>query len=231
MRASFFWLLKSLENSPEPGRLIHPMHGMNALAENEEDSNLMLLTAEGDVGAFSRLYIRYANMVYSIALNILGEPEEARDVQQQVFLNLYRKASLYSPEKGKPGAWLTTLTTNQSLSRLRQIKSHRSVRERYFLESTCQEDLKQTGGGYEWDELQLLHWAMAQLAPQEAEVIQLAYFGGLTHSEISTKLSLPLGSTKSRIRRTMVKLRSIMEGMIHASSLETAESSGGFWCQ
>ncbi len=193
---------------------------MNTHPRNIEDSRLVELTADGDPLAFTELYDRHSTLVFSIALKILADREEARDVLQQVFLKLLKKASLYSPEKGKPAAWLAAMTRNQSLDRLRQIKSSRSLGEKLYIEMGGPENSnhpEQTHTHYS-DELDLLHGAMAALRPEEIHVLHLAYFGGLSQSEIAGKLSQPLGSVKARIRRALYKLRASLDGVIHEDS-------------
>lgn len=197
---------------------------MNTHPRNIEDSRLMELTADGDSLAFTELYDRHSTLVFSVALKILADREEARDVVQQVFLKLIKKASLYSPEKGKPAAWLAAMTRNQSLDRLRQIKSSRSLGEKLYIEMGGSKNAGhpvETHPHYS-DELDLLHGAMAALRPEEIHVLHLAYFGGLSQSEIAGKLSQPLGSVKARIRRALYKLRASLDGVMN-------EDSGPVW--
>ena len=135
----------------------------------------MELTADGDSLAFTELYDRHSTLVFSVALKILADREEARDVVQQVFLKLIKKASLYSPEKGKPAAWLAAMTRNQSLDRLRQIKSSRSLGEKLYIEMGGSKNAGhpvETHPHYS-DELDLLHGAMAALRPEEIHVLHL----------------------------------------------------------
>ncbi len=198
---------------------------MNAHPQEIQDSRLVQLTADGDPLAFTELYDRHSTLVFSVALKILADREEARDVLQQVFLKLLKKASLYSPAKGKPAAWLAAMARNQSLDRLRQIKCSRSLGEKLYIEMGGSEnpsDPEQTYAHYS-DELDLLHGAMAALRPEEIHVLHLAYFGGLSQSEIAGKLSQPLGSVKARIRRALCKLRASLDGVMN----EGAGPAGG----
>ena len=159
-------------------------------------------------------------MVFSIGLKMLENREEAGDVVQQVFLRLHHKACLYTPEKGRPAAWLAAITRNQCLDRLRQIKSRRSLSEKLFVEATLAAHPSPPGGGYASysDEVDLLHGAMAALRPEEAHVLHLAYFGGFSQTEISAALAQPLGSVKARIRRALAKLRTSLEGILEQHS-------------
>ena len=197
---------------------------MNSPSTAPHELKLLKLTADGDALAFTELYDRHSTLVFSIALKILADREEASDVLQQVFLKLHRKAALYSPDKGKPASWLAAMTRNQSLDRLRQIKSRRSLHEKLYYEATVAEPPAQPSEGYARysDEVDLLHGALSELRPDEVHVLHLAYFGGLSQTEISVALAQPLGSIKARIRRALVKLRIALHGIVeqHAASPE-----------
>ena len=170
---------------------------------------LLRLTAEGDAGAFTELYDQHSGLVFSIALRILEDREEAKDVVQQVFLKMLMKAGLYSPDKGRPAAWLGTMTRNQSLDRLRYLKGQRLLGEKLCLEGHGAGTPDQRGGRFAQyeDELVELHGAIAALRPEESQVLHLAYFNGLSQTEIAIRLGQPLGSIKARIRRALIKLR------------------------
>ncbi len=192
---------------------------MNFPSEATEDCRLVQLTADGDAQAFTELYDRHSTLVFSVALKILADRDEARDVLQQVFLKLFKKASLYNPDKGKPAAWLAAMTRNQSLDRIRQIKARRSLDETLYQEAAAENLHLTERYAADSDEVGLLHGAMAALRPDEIHVLHLAYFGGLTQSEISEKVGKPLGSVKALIRRALLKLRSSLDGMIQPDSL------------
>ncbi len=188
---------------------------MPCYIDEGDDRILVQRTADGDSAAFTAMYARHSPLVYSIAWRILEDREEASDVLQQVFLKFHQKAALYSAEKGRPAAWLAALARNQSVDQLRRIKSRRLLGERL-----CQEvvpalvSAPDHGNAHFFDEVELLHGAMAALRPEEVHVLQLAYFGGLSQTEISQQLSQPLGSIKARIRRALVKLRSALKGIV-----------------
>lgn len=198
---------------------------MTSPPEERNDPHLVRLTAEGDGTAFTELYDRHSTLVFSVALKILEDREEARDVVQQVFLKLLKKASLYSPEKGRPAAWLAAMTRNQSLDRIRQLKSRRTLGEKLYIEATVVKDPFHPREGYARysDEVKLLDGAMATLRPEEIHVLHLAYFGGLSQAEIAAKIGKPLGTVKALIRRALLKLRSALEETLHHSSTLPAD--------
>ena len=186
-------------------------------SETTDDAELLQEIVLGDKQAFSTLYDRHSGLVFSIALRMLDDREEARDVVQQVFLKVLQKANLYCPTMGKGLSWLGSITRNQCLDRLRQLKSRKTLGDSYYEDTLPQ-------GSYEYapvrygqfsDEIELLNGAIGILRPQEVEVLHLAYFGGMSQKEIADRLSLPLGSVKARIRRSLAKLRSVLEGVIH----------------
>lgn len=194
-----------------------------------QDGALVELAAAGNLRAFTELYDRHSTLVYSIALKILADHEEASDVVQQVFLKLHRKACLYCPLKGKPAAWLAAMTRNQCIDRLRANKSRRTLAEKLYYETAAANDPGPGREGYAHyaDEVDLLHGAMAALRPGEIQVLDLAYFGGLSQMEISLKLAQPLGSIKARIRRALVKLRLSLEGVILGKELVGRPTEAG----
>ena len=181
-----------------------------------DHAQLMLRTAQGDSAAFTQLYDSHSTLVFSVALKILGDHEEAQDVLQQVFLKLFNKAALYSATKGKPAAWLAALARNQSLDRLRQLKSTRSLGEKFYHDQSGLENTAShpTHPAPYADEIILLNGALAALRPDEVQVLHLAYFGGLSQTEISQKLAQPLGSIKARIRRALAKLKLSLEDLM-----------------
>lgn len=184
--------------------------------DKDNDPALVQLTAEGDAAAFTELYDRHSTLVFSIAVKILEDREDASDVLQQVFLRLLKSAALYRPDRGKPAAWLAAITRNQCLDRLRQRRCRRDMHQKFYLEVHPVAESPRTDRGGTWnsDEVALLHTAISALRPDEIEVLHLAYFGGLSQTEISHQLAQPLGSVKARIRRSLVKLRTSLDGIV-----------------
>lgn len=185
--------------------------------KESNDADLLQGIALGSSPSFTALYDRHSGLIFSVAVRMLMDREEARDIVQQVFLKLLKKSELYRPETDKAASWLCMITRNQCLDRLRQIKSRKTIGEKYCQDAACfdsavQDDFRYGRFG---DEVELLNGALAVLRPQEAEVLRLAYFNGLSQTEIASLLCLPLGSVKARIRRSLAKLRSKLESVIH----------------
>jgi len=168
-----------------------------------------------DVKAFEQLYDLHSRTIYSLVRRIVQQSSTAEEVVQDVFLHLWRNAAQYNPEKGPFVPWLLTLARNRALDHLR-LKSERQRRR---------EDIKEVmpqlaiAPGYE-EMLDKRRWAqrvrtlMGSLHPRQKQAIELAYFEGLSHSEIAETLKEPLGTVKSWIRNGLQRLK---EGLQAAS--------------
>ncbi len=168
-----------------------------------------------DVKAFEQLYDLHSRTIYSLVRRIVQQSSTAEEVVQDVFLHLWRNAAQYNSEKGPFVPWLLTLARNRALDHLR-LKSERQRRR---------EDLKEVmpqlaiAPGYE-EVLDKKRWAervqtlMGSLHPRQKQAIELAYFEGLSHSEIAETLKEPLGTVKSWIRNGLQRLK---EGLQAAS--------------
>lgn len=188
---------------------------MNPTADELDDADLVRRVALRDPAAFTLMYDRHSTLLYSVALKVLADPEEARDVLQHVFLTLHEKAARYDSALGRPAAWLATMARNRSIDRLRSLKRERNYAEKIRLEADPAELSSSTAAPATYsDEVEMLHGAVAQLPPDQRQALELAYFGGLTQQEISDKLSQPLGTIKARIRRGLLKLRESLDGLI-----------------
>jgi len=164
--------------------------------------------AAGDETALALLYDETSALVYGLALRILRDSAAAEEVTIDVYAQAYRQASRYDPTRGSATAWLLTMTRSRAIDRLRS-KSARRRRE-VSLE-TLETSPALVSRPAEW--LAAIEWqrpiaaALAALPAEQRQLIELAYFGGLTQSEIAATLGLPLGTVKTRIRTAMMKLR------------------------
>src|SRR5678815_1887843 len=162
-----------------------------------DDGQLMQRIATREREAFSQLYDRYATVLYSMALRILTDAEEAADVLQEAFLQVWEKSSSYNPALGKPFSWVLALTRNRAIDRLRARK-----RQYRFVENAAQEVTNHKNSHQEsisHDEAMHIRSAIATLPLEQRQAIEMAFFGGLTQQEISQALSQPLGTIKARI--------------------------------
>lgn len=182
--------------------------------ENLDDQELMARLSYRDLTAFRTLYKRYSRLVYSASLRVLRDPVLAEDVMQEIFLRIWRRPESYVSQRGKFATWLTSVTRNRAVDEIR------SRNRRYRHETASPEEQEWDVPGDERDDpaltaelsdqRRLILAAMSGLPPEQKQVIELAYFGGLTQQEIAERLDQPLGTVKTRIRLGMQKLRAAL---------------------
>ena len=172
--------------------------------------DLLARITKRERAAFEQLYTRYSNILYATAMKFLKEDADAQDVVQDVFIQIWDKAKLYDPAKGKPLTWALTMTRNRSIDRIRAIQRRTRLRDDFEKETVADESagIREALSGVDVSEkTQILRDAVARLSPEQRKVIYLAFFGGLTQSEIADRLGEPLGTVKARARRGLMKLK------------------------
>ena len=189
----------------------HEVSFMSGEAQSEHSDELALLTAisRGDQIAFSAFYDRFSRPVFALALSILRSQSDAEDVLQEVMVKVWAKAQAYSPRAGKPLSWIMTMTRNHAIDRLRSSKRQQELHREAGDESNLhpiEHDTRQETERRE--SATVIQSAMSDLPKEQRQAINLAYFHGLTHSEIASNLNQPVGTIKARIRRGMQRLRS-----------------------
>jgi len=183
----------------------------------ERDLSLYLLKkiVEKDLSAFSLFYDAHAPTVYGLALRIVRNSQEAEDVVQQVFLQVWNKASQYDAKQGSPAAWLMAIARNHAIDKLRSIKSKREIAleemEGALFESNSPSLAEPLTSLLDKEKKNLVLNALYALSPSQRNAIELAYFEGLTHKEISEKLREPLGTIKTRINLGLKKLKDLLK--------------------
>lgn len=189
---------------------------MNLTHPEQDDADLVRRVASCDAAAFTILYDRHSPLLYSVALKILADPDEARDVLQHVFLTLHEKAARYDSALGRPAAWLATMARNRAIDRLRALKRERAYAEKVRMEADGDftATFSPAPAAYS-DEIELLRGAVSGLPADQRQALELAYFGGLTQQEIADQLAQPLGTVKARIRRGLLKLRESLDGLFN----------------
>jgi RNA polymerase sigma-70 factor (ECF subfamily) len=186
-----------------------------ALPLGEGFEGLIERTARGDASALAMLYDATAAMVNGLALRILRDPGIAEEVTLDVYLQVWRQAARYDASRGAPLAWLLTLARSRAIDRRRAGTGAR--RESEPLATALA--IPSPGPGPEEsssaaERRRLVHGALAGLAHDQRKTIELAYFGGLSHSEIAATLGEPLGTVKTRIRLGMMRLRETLGGTL-----------------
>ncbi len=170
--------------------------------------------AQRDQEALSLLYDRYGDMVYAVALRILGSTGEAEEIRQDVFVQAWEQGARYDGTRGTLGAWLGAMTRSRSLSRLRLRGASAPGRDEENAGSRAGEPRDQARGPAEAaldaELSQTVKRALSELPFLQRAAIEMAFFEGLTHAEIAARLEEPLGTVKTRIRRGMLKLRDVL---------------------
>ena len=171
----------------------------------------MAALAEGEIRALEQLYNRYSVLVFSVALRILHDQVLAEDVAQEVFLRLWRRPQSYDPARGRFLSWLMSITRNRAIDERRRITRRLKVEDgsgdaTAGLQSLDRLDDPELAASI-GDERRAVRAAMATLPDAQRRVIELAYFAGLTQTEIAELTATPLGTVKTRVRLAMNKLR------------------------
>ena len=167
----------------------------------------------GDRQSFEQLYERFSGVLFSTAYRGLNNQEAAEDVLQEVFVQIWEKAPLYDPERGKPLTWAITLARNKAIDRLRSMQRRNRLQDDVEKESQTLEQFDDKSSVDAVDAMEksaLVRGAIKKLSNDHREAIELAFFSGLTQTEIADRLGEPLGTVKARIRRGMMKLREVI---------------------
>jgi RNA polymerase sigma-70 factor (ECF subfamily) len=175
--------------------------------QSQTDAELIVALGTGQKAALGILYDRHAGLVHGLALKALGNAQEAEDLTQDIFLTLARGSS-YDPRRGTLRTFLAILTKSRAIDRLRSRSSNRQMMTRWQQggqsETTPNLPLEQA---FQQEQSQEVQQALAQLSTEEQQILKLAYYDGLSQSEIAQQLALPLGTVKTRARRGLLKLR------------------------
>ncbi len=170
------------------------------------DGELMQQIRQGEQSALMFLYARYGNAVYGLALHILHDTGLAEEVTQDTFLKVWNQADRWDADKGKLSSWLLTVARHTAIDRYRKL-------QRRLPPGIAWEDAETSLGQtavvdtQQWADGQLLARLLSQLPNEQAHLIQLAFYQGMSHSELAESLRLPLGTVKTRLRLGLQKLK------------------------
>jgi RNA polymerase sigma-70 factor (ECF subfamily) len=175
----------------------------------ETDVELLHAVARGDEAALARLYDSYRVILFGLLVRILNSREEAEDILQEVFIQVWRRAKDFDEKRGRPFTWLVTLTRSRAIDRLRLLGARQRLAASAERERTDESSdaLTDTIRG---TQKEVVRRALAELPEEQRHTLLLAYFEGLTQSEIAAKLGAPLGTVKTRMRSGMTKLRALL---------------------
>jgi RNA polymerase sigma-70 factor (ECF subfamily) len=174
------------------------------------DAELIRRISAKDAEALSLLYDRFAPVLFGLSLRILRDARDAEDVLQEVFIQVFRDAPRYEPERASPRTWLCTIARSRALDRLRSLRAA----GKHIADGDPPElDAAAPAAGAPQDQVLLarhVEMQLAKLSEKERAVLTLAYFDGYTQEEIAEKLGEPLGTVKSRTRAALTKLKGFL---------------------
>jgi len=174
------------------------------MTHHPSDETLMQRLASGDQGALGEVYDRYAGLVNGLALRILRNTAEAEDVVQDVFVQVWREAERFDVGRGSPQGWICMMARSRAVDRLRRRTARREEHE-------PDSDRREARAvPFEPVLAVSMRTALDTLSDEQRQVLELAYFEGLTQSEIAARLAAPLGTVKTRMRSGLLRLREFL---------------------
>ena len=180
---------------------------------NLADEEIMHLVQEGDPRAFELFYDRHAGPAFSLAYRMVGNRTVAEDVSQEAFLSIWRSKLRYQPDRGSVRTWVLGIVHHRAIDALRRNTVHdkrrasaEGIEERFEARERTDVEVARR------DEAQTVRAALEGLPDEQCRVIELAYFGGFSHSQIADQLDMPIGTVKGRMRLGLDKLRKTLVG-------------------
>jgi RNA polymerase sigma-70 factor (ECF subfamily) len=171
------------------------------------DEDLISLVGQGDAEAFTTLYERHSHAAFSLAYRMMGECQASEDLAQDAFLKLWRSATSYRPERGSVRTWILSIVHNRGIDQIRSQASRRRTQEK--IEASAPRSQPSEAFAETWRNSQRdqIREAFDTLPPEQLKVLELAYFSGYTHLQISELVDVPLGTMKGRMRLGLKKMR------------------------
>jgi RNA polymerase sigma-70 factor (ECF subfamily) len=171
---------------------------------NLTDATLMTRIRNGDQSALSDLYDRYSQVVYSVALRVLGDTSQAEDVLQDIFMQIWRNPSTFDASRGSLGAWLAVISRHRAIDALRRRRPETDISD---ITVSFDADLDRiTDRNMAVGKIRK---ALEELPKEQKKLLEMAFFEGLTHAEIAQRTGEPLGTVKTRIRTGLITLRKV----------------------
>lgn len=171
---------------------------------------LLRRCSRGDEQAFATLYDATSSRVHGLVLRVVRDPDQAQEVTQETYLQIWRTSARFEAARGTALNWMLMLAHRRAVDRVRSAEAAQQ-RERTYSSSTQQRDVDSTVEQAHADlEHARVRAALASLTDLQRQAVELAYFGGYTHTEVARLLDLPLGTAKTRIRDALIRLRDAM---------------------
>jgi RNA polymerase sigma-70 factor (ECF subfamily) len=171
---------------------------------------LLKLSGRGDEAAFASLYDATAARAYGLAVRVVRDPSQAEEVAQEAFLEIWRTSGRFDPARGSPLGWLLTIAHRKAVDRVRSAEAAGRRDTTYQRQNQAVDHDATAEAATASLEARRVRGALASLTPVQREALELAYFGGYTHTEVARMLDLPVGTAKTRIRDGLIRLRDTM---------------------
>lgn len=187
-----------------------PQDSLAPRTRDEDLSAIIAKVADGDQSALAALYDATSRLVFGLVLRIIGDRSTAEEVLLDVYTQVWRQATSYDLKRGAPLAWLTTIARSRSIDRLRSSRHDQNKEPLDNVAGLSAGGISPEEATVNSERQQIVRAALDALSPEQREVIELAYYSGLSHSEIALRLGQPLGTVKTRTRLAMMKLRDML---------------------
>ena len=186
-----------------------------AVQSKEKGQELMNRVQNGDAKALRQIYGSYKSILFGLIVSMLKDREEAEDCLQEVFTQLWEKADRFDASKGNLYSFIVTMARNKAIDRIRSRAYKDSKQEDHTISDfslTPESDFNNPEEDLELSErANLVRSALQKLSSKEREVLKVAYYGGMSQTEISEKMEIPLGTVKYRMRQGMIKLKDFLK--------------------
>jgi RNA polymerase sigma-70 factor, ECF subfamily len=175
------------------------------------DEDLISFVGQGDAEAFTTLYDRHSHAAFSLAYRVMGKRQAAEDLAQDAFLKLWRSATSFRRERGSVRTWLLSIVRNRGIDQLRAQASRRRMQDRIDASAPRSQPSEAFAETWRNSQRDQVRDALNTLSPPQLKVLELTYFSGYTHVQVSELLDVPLGTMKGRMRLGLKKMRDYFE--------------------
>src|SRR4051812_39088684 len=173
-------------------------------------AELLKACGKGDEAAFAQLYDATSSRIFGLAVRVVRDPAQAEEVAQEAFLEIWRTSGRFDPARGSPLGWLLTIAHRKAVDRVRSAEAASRRDTTYHRQNQAVDHDSTAEAAAASLEARRVRGALASLTQVQREALELAYFGGYTHTEVATMLDLPVGTAKTRIRDGLIRLRDTM---------------------
>jgi RNA polymerase sigma-70 factor, ECF subfamily len=195
---------------PEEEDSALPQRGAGDPSPTHRLGDLLRRSGRGDETAFAELYDATSSRAYGLAVRVVRDPAQAEEVAQEAFLEVWRTASRFDQALGSAVSWILTIVHRKAVDRVRSAEASSRRDTTYFQESITPDHDSTAEAAQSSMEARRVRQALGTLTEVQREALELAYFGGYTHTEVASMLDLPVGTAKTRIRDGLIRLRDTM---------------------